>query len=66
MLVIVLKIGGAPAVARYLYSFTDAKLVENRIKNLFHIDHADHFPHGAQSLIKIDCNVFLRYPLAQC
>ena len=38
-------------------SLSDAKLAEHRIKNLFHIYHANHFAHRAQRFIEINRNV---------
>src|SRR5438046_7902442 len=46
-------------------SFTNAKLTENRIENLFHIYDANYFADRSQRLIKINSNVFRRESLAQ-
>jgi len=39
-------------------SFSDAKLAEHRIKNLFHVHDANDFADGAQGLIEINRHVF--------
>jgi hypothetical protein len=66
MFVIVLEIAGAPGGrALPAPSFADAKLSEDRIKNLFDVDGANYLSNRSQCLVKIDRNIFRRQPLAQ-
>src|SRR5712692_5630798 len=55
---------GRPSSIRTRSSFANAKLTEDRIQNLFDIDHPDHFTDCAQSVSEIDRDVFRREPIA--
>jgi hypothetical protein len=63
MLVFARGIAARPAVAPYHRSFPNAKLAEDRVENLFHIDNANHFADCSQCFMKVNCRVFRRQSL---
>ena len=63
MLIIAIELGAPGGRALPSLSFPNAKLAEDRVENLFHIDNANHFADCSQCFMKVNCRVFRRQSL---